>query len=169
MGRGKINFLTCLTNINAERWNQFLVSSVLVCLHAVTKVLGQTWSPFFTRGVGRGYEGHFPRLWIGLLWRYSTMNEVFNEFVCCKRVCYKRGLLRTGLSRLLWTGLSGLLWTWSVMNMVCCERGLLWTWSVMKGLLLTWSVKNVACYERDLLWTRVMNRSIVEVVCYEQV
>ena len=52
--------------------------------------------------------------------------------VCYEVVCYEHGLI--------WIGL---LSAWSVMNMVCYERGLLRTWSVM----------NVVCYERGLLWT----------------
>jgi len=52
------------------------------------------------------------------------------------------------------------LWTWSVVNVICCERDLLWTWSVV----------NVICCERDLLWTwSLMNVVCNERVCNEQV
>jgi len=44
--------------------NQFLVSSVLVPLYAVTKVLGQIWGPLFARPPPAG--GTFLRLWFGL-------------------------------------------------------------------------------------------------------
>jgi len=32
-------------------WNQFLVSSVLVCLDVLTKVASQIWGPLFARGL----------------------------------------------------------------------------------------------------------------------
>jgi len=54
--------------MNIERgnvWNQFLVSSVLVSLYAVTKVLSQIWGPSFARATpGREYGGAFLRLWV---------------------------------------------------------------------------------------------------------
>ena len=66
------------------------------------------------------------------------------------------------------------MWTWSVMNVVCFERGLLWMWSVMNG-----SVMIMVCYEHGLLWTGLLwtwsvfkcgplwTWSVIKVVCYE--
>ena len=55
--------LTYQVNMNIEMgnvWNQFLVSSVLVALYAVTKVLSQTLSPpFCLSPFGRGVQGGF--------------------------------------------------------------------------------------------------------------
>jgi len=58
---------------------------------------------------------------------------------------------------------------WSVMNILCYERGLLWTGqgSVMnvvcyeRGMLWMWSDMNMVWYEHGLLWTR----SVMNVVC----
>jgi len=44
--------------------NQFLVSSVLVFLYAVTKVLSQIWGPLLPgASPGRGVRGPLLRLW----------------------------------------------------------------------------------------------------------
>jgi len=48
------------------------------------------------------------------------------------------------------------LWTWSVMNVVCDERGLLWTGLLRTGLFWMRSVMNVVYYERGLLWTGLL-------------
>jgi len=83
----------------------------------------------------------------------SVVNKSVMNAVCYEWVCFKNGLL--------WTGL---LCTLSVMNMVCYERGLLWT-----GLLWTWSVMNMVCYER-VWYEQVCNEpGLFWVVCYEQV
>jgi len=50
--------------MNIERgnmWNQFLVSSGLVSLHAATKVLSRIWGPpFCSPPPGRGIRGVLP-------------------------------------------------------------------------------------------------------------
>jgi len=49
------------------------------------------------------------------------------------------------------------LWTWSVVIMVCYERGLLWTWSVLNGLF--WAVcYEQVCFERSpyfAMWGKI--------------
>jgi len=55
--------------MNIERGNQFLVSSVLVSLYAITKVLGQIWgSSFCSSPPAGGYRGPFLRLWAAGRW-----------------------------------------------------------------------------------------------------
>jgi len=68
MGRVKINLFDLLdtVNTNIERgnvWNQFLVSSLLVFLYAVTKVLSQILGPLFACPSCRGVRVPFLRLW----------------------------------------------------------------------------------------------------------
>ena len=68
MGRVKVNLFDLLDTVktNIERgnvWNQFLVSSLLVFLYAVTKVLSQILGPLFACPSCRGVRVPFLRLW----------------------------------------------------------------------------------------------------------
>jgi len=61
-------------NVNVERgyvWNQVWVSSVLVCLYALTKVLRQFWGPISTRVARSGVQGPF---WKKILLRIGLFN-----------------------------------------------------------------------------------------------
>ena len=93
---------------------------------------------------------------VNMAWSAPIYYErgLFSIVVCSERVRYERGLLSTCMVCYV----HGLLWTWSVMNVVCFERGLLWigllwigllgTGLLWTGLLWTWSVMNMVCYER---------------------
>jgi len=67
MGREKIHFFDVCDEYGFERgnvWNQYLVSAVLVCLYALTKVFCQIWGPILPDPPGRGYGDSFLQLWV---------------------------------------------------------------------------------------------------------
>jgi len=68
--------------MNLERGNQFLVSSVLVSLYAVTKVLGQIWGPPFCSGIATaGGNGRpFLRLWVEHTHAMAVLHHGLHNF-----------------------------------------------------------------------------------------